>query len=116
MRAAPLRFLDSVLWPASIWTSLTHLEEHPADDYVERTSPIVATAIAFWIGALGLVALWATQGAVFGGVDVDGVGQSNVHLSRRSLDTLTSVLWVFLPVVYVAGFWMFTARDEKFPR
>lgn len=94
MQIAPIRFANAVLWPVAIWFSLNHLDEHPADDYVERTSPIAAFAIGFWVIVAALAGLWFVNG------------------SRRMFE----VLMFFLPVVYVIGFWMFTARDEKFPR
>lgn len=111
MQATPLRLLNAVFWPFTIWTSLTHLEEHPADDYVERTSPIVATAVAFWICIAALIAmsLWQSGGAVIFGSDGDAVRR------LRSTDGI-GVFWFFLPVVYLVGFWLFTARDEAYPR
>jgi hypothetical protein len=27
-----------------------------------------------------------------------------------------AVVWFFLPLLYIAGFWMFTSRAEAFPR
>jgi hypothetical protein len=48
MAAATLRFLSAAAWPLTIWISVTHFEEQTADDFVERTSPIVATAVAIW--------------------------------------------------------------------
>lgn len=33
MAAAPVRFINAAAWPLTIWTSLTHLDDHPADDY-----------------------------------------------------------------------------------
>ena len=58
MRNESVRFAHAALWPLTIWTSLSHLDEHAADDYVERTSPIVGTAIAFWIGVVGAIAIF----------------------------------------------------------
>lgn len=115
MRNTSLRFANAALWPLTIWTSLTHLEDHPADDYVERTSPNVGTAIAFWIGVLGAVAVWfASRGAVRG-IDVDG-DVSGVRVFNSGFDGLFGMLLVFLPVVYVIGFWLFATRDEAYPR
>lgn len=112
MKAAPVRFLVAAAWPLTIWTSLTHLEEHPADDYVERTSPIVATAIAFWIGVVLLAITLAMQG----GGPLVGVGEEAVRLAPRWTAVASGVLWFFLPLVYAVGFWLFTSRDEAFPR
>jgi hypothetical protein len=111
MRAAPLRLLNAVLWPVTIWTSLTHLDEHPADDYVERTSPIVASSIAFWLCAAAAIAvqLWSSGVLVLGGEDDE--------LIRRTRNTeIVGVFWFFLPVIYLVGFWLYTLRDEAFPR
>lgn len=112
MRAAPLRLLNAVFWPLTIWSSLTHLDEHPADDYVERTSPIVASAIAFWICVMAVIAMtmWANGGSMILGLD----GEEGVRRVRHS--DLIDVLWFFLPVVYLVGFWLFTSRDEAYPR
>jgi hypothetical protein len=115
MRAAPLRFLNAAFWPLTIWFSLTHLEEHPADDYVERTSPIVATAIAFWICLAALVVLASPSVAAIGG-GLLGEGEDAVAFVRRAPGAVVDVLWFFLPALYVVGFWLFTARDEAFPR
>jgi hypothetical protein len=111
MQATPLRLFSAVFWPLSIWTSLSHLNDHAADDYVERTSPIVATAVAFWICAALAVAvqLWST------GVLV--LGDEGGEMIRRTRNSgMMGVLWFFLPVIYLIGFWLFTTRDEAFPR
>lgn len=113
MAAAPVRFLNAAAWPLTIWTSLTHLEEHPADDYVERTSPIVATAIAFWICLAALVVFANPALSSIGG---SAAGESAVAFIRRAPGAVVDVLWFFTPLLYVVGFWMFTARDEAFPR
>lgn len=114
MQAAPMRFVNAALWPLTIWTSLTHLEEHPADDYVERTSPIVATAAAFWVCAIAL-AIFANPSVVALGGSVDGQTQMADFL-RRAPDAIIDVLWVFTPALYLVGLWLFTSRDEAFPR
>lgn len=114
MRAAPVRFLNAALWPLTIWLSLTHLEEHPADDYVERTSPIVATAIAFWACLAALLVFATPQVLAVGGGLFDGDAAA-VEVVRRT-SSIAGVLWLFTPVLYVLGFWLFTARDEAFPR
>jgi hypothetical protein len=111
MAATPFRLLNAVFWPLTIWTSLSHLDDHAADDYVERTSPIVATAVAFWICAIAAVAiqLWST------GVIIVGDDAGDVIRRARSSD-MSGVLLFFLPVIYLVGFWLYTARDEAFPR
>jgi hypothetical protein len=114
MRAAPLRFLSAALWPLTIWSSLTHLEEHPADDYVERTSPIVASAIAFWVCLIALLMLANPVTTSIGGIVEDG-GEA-IAVVRRSAGSIVGVLQVFTPVIYAFGFWLFTARDEAYPR
>jgi hypothetical protein len=113
MRAAPVRFLNAALWPLSIWTSLTNFGKHPADDYVERTSPIVATAVGFWLGVVALVVLAAPSvQTVVGSIG----GEDAVAMVSRTPTAVVDVLWFFVPVLYVIGFWLFTARDEAFPR
>lgn len=116
MKSAPLRFASAALWPLTIWTSLGHFGEHPADDYVERTSPIVAAAIGFWLclGAYVLLSLGLQQsrGAAVSGEEFEYV----LRFFDRRWETLASVLLYFLPVIYVIGFWMFTAREERYPR
>lgn len=110
MKATPLRLISALVWPLSIWTSLTHLEEHPADDYVERTSPIVASAVAFWIcvaAAIG-VHMWSAGGVT--------IFSDEGAVQRVRQTELSGVLWFFLPVIYLVGFWLYTARDEAFPR
>ncbi len=102
--------MNAVLWPLTIWASLRNLDQHPADDYVERTSPIVATAVAFWVCAAAAVAvqLWSS------GVVVVAEGGEMFRRARES--EMTGVLWFFLPVIYLVGFWLYTLRDEAFPR
>jgi len=114
MRAAPLRFLNAAFWPLTIWSSLTHLEEHPADDYVERTSPIVASAVAFWICVIALLVLANPVATSIGGVLEDG--SQAIAVVRRSAGSIVGVLQVFTPVIYAFGLWLFTARDEAYPR
>src|SRR5262245_42012406 len=104
MTAAPLRFLNAMLWPFTIWLSLSHFEEHGADDYVERTSPIVAFAVAFWICAISLAVLWyMINPGSFRTVTVEGVEQS-VRLVQRWPNLMFSVLSVFTPAIYAIGF------------
>ena len=114
MAAAPLRFINAAAWPLTIWTSLTHLDDHPADDYVERTSPIVATAIAFWVCFIALIVLANPAVTAVGGLLDDG--EEVVTFVRRAPGAIVGVLWLVTPVLYAIGFWMFTSRDEAFPR
>lgn len=115
MKIAPLRFLSALLWPLTIWSSLTHFDEHSADDYVERTSPIVATAIAFWVCAGALVALsWIATGRAL--TLSSGSETWAARTTPAWTGTIVDVLWLFVPVVYAIGFWLFTARDEAFRR
>jgi hypothetical protein len=113
MRATPVRLISALFWPLTIWTSLGHLEEHSADDYVERTSPIVATAIGFWVCAIAL--------AIFANPAVTAIGgladeQEVMQFVRRTPGAVVGVLWVFTPVIYAIGLFLFTARDEAHPR
>lgn len=114
MRAAPVRFLNAALWPLTIWGSLTHLEDHPADDYVERTSPIVATAVAFWLCLIALIVFATPAVATIGGGIADG--EFLATQVRRVPGAIVGVLWLFTPVLYIIGFWLFASRDEAFPR
>jgi hypothetical protein len=114
MAAAPVRFLNAAAWPLTIWTSLSHLEDHSADDYVERTSPIVASAVAFWLCFIALI-VFANPAVIAVGGSVDD-GSALVTFVRRTPGAIVGVLWLVTPVLYLAGLWMFTARDEAFPR
>ncbi len=113
MPAAPVRFFNAAMWPLSIWTSLTHLDDHPADDYVERTSPIVATAIAFWLCVAALVVFATPSVQMVSGL---AEGETVSAAINRVPSVIGDVLWFFLPAIYVVGFWLYTSRDEAFPR
>lgn len=116
MRSAPIRFLNAALWPFTIWVSLTHVEEHPADDYVERTSPIIGSALAFWICAISATILWfAVNNGRLLTMDADGV-EYGLRVFDRGLQAVMVVLAYFLPVIYVVGFWLFSTRDDSYPR
>ena len=111
MAATPFRLLNAVFWPFTIWASLSHLYDHAAYDYVERTSPIVATAVAFWICVVAAVAIQVWSAGVL------VVGDDGDEMIRRVRNTnMTGVLWFFLPVIYVVGFWLHTLREDAFPR
>jgi hypothetical protein len=114
MAAAPARFLGAVAWPLTIWTSLSRLDDHSADDYVERTSPIVATAVAFWICAIALVIFANPVVSSIGG-SVDGA-EAVVQLVRRVPGSIVGVLWYFVPGLYIIGFWLFSTRQAAFPK
>lgn len=114
MAAAPVRFLNAAAWPLTIWTSLSHLDDHAADDYVERTSPIVATAVAFWLCFIALLVLANPAVTAIGAMLEDG--ERLVTFVRRTPGAIVDVLWLVTPLLYVVGFWMFTSRDEAFPR
>lgn len=94
MQIAQMRLISIALWPFAIWTSLTHLEDHAADDYVQMTSPIVAFAIGFWTAAAIVAALWFANGPA----------------------SWFYVLLLFLPVLYFIGLGLYAARASKFPR
>jgi hypothetical protein len=113
MRATPVRLISALLWPLTIWTSLGHFEEHSADDYVERTSPIVASAIAFWVCAIALVIFANPAVTAIGGFAEE---QEVMQFVRRTPGAVVSVLWVFTPVIYAIGLFLFAARDESYPR
>lgn len=116
MAAAPIRFLGAAAWPLTIWASLTRLGEHPADDYVERTSPIVASAIAFWVCAALLVYTLSMSGGpvvMLGDGDADA---ATLRLTPRWTGVAAPVLLLFLAGIYIVGCWLFAARDEQFPQ
>lgn len=92
MQGVQSRLMNTAIWPVSVWTSFAHFGEHSADDYVERTAPIGAAAIAFWIVVGAAAALWFANGPA----------------------TMFYVLLFFLPVIYAIGLALFAAREEKF--
>lgn len=114
MAAAPVRFINAAAWPLTIWTSLTQLEQHAADDFVERTSPIVATAVAFWICLVALVIL-ANPAVIAIGGEMEG-GESVVTFIRRTPGAIVDVLWFVTPALYAIGLWLFASREDAFPR
>lgn len=115
MQAAPLRLINALFWPLAVWGSLGQFGKHDADDYVERTFPIVATAIAFWVCVALLVFTMVQGGGVVFG-DGDGGESMAARLTPGWVDSVSGVLWFFLPALYLIGFWLFTAREERFPR
>ena len=109
------RFIQAVFWPVSVWPSFGHMPAHAADDYVERTTPIMGTAVGFWICAGGILALWlAAQTGILTRIEVDGVLHTGRAFSHGT-DTALGVLLVFLPLLYLIGFWMFASREEDYP-
>ena len=110
------KIIQSIFWPVSVWPSFGHMEAHPADDYVERTTPIMSTAVGFWICAGSVLALWlASQTGILARIDIDGVTGSAVRVPTRGVDVALGVLMFFLPLLYIAGFWMFHSREDDYP-
>ncbi len=87
-------FWRFALWPISVWISVRDFQKHAADDYVERTSPIMATAVAFWLGVAMLAMVWVTNGLL--------------------LD-FQLLLW-FLPLIYVIGLALYINREHEFEK
>lgn len=117
MAAAPIRLLGAAAWPLTVWSSLTRLEEHPADDYVERTSPIVASAIAFWVCvALLVFTLSMSGGPIVTMMGEGGAEQAAMRLVPRWTGVAAPVLVLFLAAIYIIGAWLFNKREEEFPR
>ncbi len=114
MQAAPIRLANAALWPLTVWTTLGRFEDHSADDYVERTSPIVATAVAFWVCLIALV-IFANPAAIGVGGGLEGE-EGVFEFVRRTPIVVVNVLWLFTPVLYLIGFWLFTWRDQAYPR
>ncbi len=80
------------LWPISVWMSIRQFEQHPADDYVELSSPILATAIAFWAAVIWIATIWITNGL---------------------LADFQLLLW-FTPFIYVLGLALYINREREF--
>ncbi len=98
------KWVQSIFWPISVLPSFQHIPKHSADDYVGRTSPLLGTAFAFWLCAIGVVLIWGIANDIFLG-----------DMAWRGIDTALGVLTLFLLVIYVAGFWMFANREEDYP-
>ena len=114
MQAASSRFMNAVLWPLTIWMSLKNLDQHSADDYVERTTPIVATAIGFWVCAVALLIL-ANPPLMHSAGSVDGGAPVTVFFRRIPVAAI-GALWFVLPALYAIGAWLFATRDDVYPR
>jgi hypothetical protein len=109
-----MRLLNTLLWPLTVWPSVLNLDKHPADRYAERTFPLIATALGFWV-CVALLAWTLMQGgfaATFAGDAGDSVA---ARLSPGWADDVSGVLWFFLPALYIVGLWLYAARDEAFP-
>lgn len=114
MQKAPNKLLQSIFWPIAVWPSFTHVEEHPADDYVEQTTPIIGTAIGFWACAGALIAMWLMGMPVLTNFQADGA-TLDARTTPQGGETARQVLLFFLPVLYIAGFWMFARREDEYP-
>lgn len=115
MRATPQRLMATALWPLTLWPSVLNMDKHPADDYAERTFPLIATAVAFWICVGFLLYLLMQTGTLISIDDGEGM-YMQARLIPRWIDSFAGVLWFFLPALYIIGLWLYAARDEAFPR
>jgi hypothetical protein len=97
------KWIQSVFWFISALPSFGHIPKHSADDYVGRTSPLLGTVFAFWIVALGTIAMALIANGVISG------------MSWRGIDAALSVGYLITGVLYIAGFWMFFSREEQYP-
>jgi hypothetical protein len=113
MQANPMRLLSAAFWPLTIWPSISNFEKHPADNYAERTFPLIATAIGFWI-CVALLTTTLMQGGLAAFSGFDGATVS-ARISPGWADGVSGVLWFFLPALYIIGLWLFVKRDEAFP-
>lgn len=112
MRATPMRRLLTIaLWPLTVWPSLLNLEKHPADDYAERTFPLVATAVGFWV-CIGLLLITPTGNGAIVLTENESV---STHLRPSWVESVSGVMWFFIPALYLIGLWLDGARDEAFP-
>jgi hypothetical protein len=96
------KWIQSIFWPISCLPSFQHIPKH-SENYVGRTSPLLGTAFAFWIAAIGAVVLALIANGVL------------ANLAWRGIDTALSVVLLFVLVLYVAGFWLFVNREEDYP-
>ena len=113
MSTTPSKLVQSVFWPISVWPSFTHVEEHPADDYVEQTTPILGTAVGFWACMIGLIAIWVLNLPILTNLEIEGVQM--IARMTHSAGAVEQVLVLFLLVLYATGFWMFYNREGKYP-
>lgn len=110
MQAASARLRNAALWPLTVWTSLTHFEQHAADDYVERTTPILATAVGFWICLAALIVL-GNPPLMHSALSIDGAAPVTVFFRRIPVEAI-STLWFFVPALYAIGFWLYSTRED----
>lgn len=110
MQAASVRLRNAALWPLTVWTSLTHLEEHAADDYVERTTPIIATAVGFWV-CLGALIILGNPPLLHSTLGIDGAEPVTVFFRRIPTEAI-STLGFFVPALYAIGFWLYSTRED----
>ena len=114
MQATPQRLMTTAFWPVSVWPSIFNLEKHPADNYAERTFPLIGTAIGFWV-CVGLLGYLLLQTGSLVNID-DGDGMAiQARMIPRWIESVSGVMWFFLPALYVIGLWLYAARDEAFP-
>lgn len=97
------KWVQTVFWPISVLPSFQHIPKHSTGDYVGRTSPLLGTAFAFWLAAIGTIVLALIANGVL------------AAWSWRGVDTALSVALLFVIVLYIAGFWMFLTREEEYP-
>lgn len=114
MQASPMRILGAALWPLALWPSVLNLEKHPADNYAERTFPLMATAVGFWICVVLLIVTLTQTGSVSFG-DGEGGAALAARVTPGWVDSVSGVLWFFLPALYFIGLWLYAAREEAFP-
>lgn len=112
------KIIQCIFWPIALWPSFGHMKNHAADDYVGRTSPLMGTAIGFWVCAVALLLLWVTtKTGILVTVDAGSAGaeSGNATFISRATTVGTGVLMFFLPLLYIIGFWMFSSREDKYP-
>lgn len=114
MATTPTQLIARAFWPLAVWPSIFNLEKHPADDYAERTFPLIATAVAFWVCMALLVYVLMQGGTVFNISDGESAAV-NARYIPSWIESVSGVLWFFLPALYLIGLWLYSARDEAFP-
>ena len=115
MRTSLISFLYAAFWPITVWPSLARLKKHASDDFIGRSSPIIAFAIAFWACVAGLVLLYLSLQSRMLTVTAEGI---DVHLlfTHQGWQSAYHVALLFTPLIYAIGFWLFTMREAIFPR
>lgn len=105
---APQRFatklFQSIFWFISCLPSFQHIPKHTADDYVGRTSPLLATTAAFWIAAIALIVVWGIANGMF-----------MTNMAWRGIENAVDVGALFVLVLYIAGFYQFFNRETDYP-